>query len=126
MNEQVPNHRWFRFGLRTFFVVVTVFGIWLGWQLNVVRHRREMAKAMDEANVFLTSSPRVRQAILDYYARNPERPRKSLSIPYYRRWLGDEATFLIAVSWTPYEVDQVAEVFPEAEVVITWSWGFPE
>src|ERR1700690_2367557 len=37
-----PKRRWLRFSLRTLFVVVTVFGIWLGWQTNVVRERRTM------------------------------------------------------------------------------------
>ena len=37
-----PNRRWFRFSLRTLFVVVTVFGIWLGYELNWIRQRHEM------------------------------------------------------------------------------------
>lgn len=34
-----PRRRCFRFSLRTLFVVVTVFGCWLGYQLNWIRQR---------------------------------------------------------------------------------------
>ena len=32
--------RWFRFSLRTTFVLVTIFGVWLGWNLKIVRERK--------------------------------------------------------------------------------------
>ncbi len=35
-----PKRRWFRFSLRTLFVVVTVLGVWLGMRANSV-HRRD-------------------------------------------------------------------------------------
>jgi hypothetical protein len=38
------SRRWFRFSLRTLFVVVTVVGVWLGWNMNIVRHRRELVE----------------------------------------------------------------------------------
>ena len=31
--------RWFRFTLRTLFVLLTFFGVWLGWNLHQVRER---------------------------------------------------------------------------------------
>ncbi len=37
-----PNRRWFRYSLRTLFVVVTVFGCWLGYELNWIRQRHEL------------------------------------------------------------------------------------
>lgn len=39
-NPPTPHRRWFRFGLRTMFVVLTVFSLWLGWQAKIVRDRR--------------------------------------------------------------------------------------
>src|SRR5262245_55242507 len=36
-----PPRRWFSFSLRTLFVVVTVLGCWLGWQLREMRERAE-------------------------------------------------------------------------------------
>lgn len=35
-----PERRRFRFSLRTMFVVVTLFGVWLGYELNWLRQRR--------------------------------------------------------------------------------------
>jgi hypothetical protein len=36
-----PRRRW-TFGLRTLFVVVTVLGCWLGWQVDLVQERRSL------------------------------------------------------------------------------------
>jgi hypothetical protein len=36
-----PKRRWFRFSLRTMFVVVTVLAIWLGYHINWARQRRD-------------------------------------------------------------------------------------
>lgn len=38
----IPRYCWFRFSLRTMFVVVTIVACWLGWQLKIVRDRKEM------------------------------------------------------------------------------------
>ena len=35
-----PKRRWFRFSLLTMLVVVTIFGCWLGYQVNWIRQRR--------------------------------------------------------------------------------------
>jgi hypothetical protein len=37
-----PKRRWFAYSLRTLFVVVTVFGCALGWQLNWIHQRHEL------------------------------------------------------------------------------------
>jgi hypothetical protein len=37
-----PKRRWFRFSLRTLFVVVTMFGVSLGYELNWIRQRHEV------------------------------------------------------------------------------------
>jgi hypothetical protein len=34
-----PKRRWFSYSLRTLFALVTVFGVWLGWNLHQVRER---------------------------------------------------------------------------------------
>ncbi len=41
-----PNRRW-TFTLRTLFVVVTVFGIWLGYEWNWIRQRRAFLKEVE-------------------------------------------------------------------------------
>jgi hypothetical protein len=47
-----PNRRWFRFSLRTLFVLVTAAACWFGYQLNWIRQRHQfMAQATaDEAS----------------------------------------------------------------------------
>jgi hypothetical protein len=42
MNDDspTPRRRWFRFGLRTMFVVLTVISVWLGWQACWIQQRR--------------------------------------------------------------------------------------
>jgi hypothetical protein len=37
-----PQRRWFRFSLRTLFLIVTVFGCWLGYELNWIRQRHAL------------------------------------------------------------------------------------
>lgn len=37
----IDGGRWFRFSLRTMFIVVTVLGCWWGYQLNWIRQRHE-------------------------------------------------------------------------------------
>jgi predicted permease len=36
-----PKHRWFQFRLPTLFVVITLFAMWLGWQLYWFKTRRD-------------------------------------------------------------------------------------
>lgn len=45
MSESNPNRRWFRFSLRTLFVLVTVLCVWLGFKVNSA-HRQKEAVAM--------------------------------------------------------------------------------
>ena len=37
--KAVPKQRWFRYSLRTFLIVVTVCGAWLGWKLLAAREQ---------------------------------------------------------------------------------------
>lgn len=119
-----PKRRWFQFGLGSMFLSVTGICIWLGWQLRIVNERKQTLRALEPLDVYVTKSPGMRQAILDYYRRNPERPRKSLSIPFYRELLGDEAVVQIA-TFGNYDEAVLKEVFPEAEVMYNTSRGLP-
>src|SRR5262245_43460203 len=78
------RRRWFRFGLRTMFVIVTAFSLWLGWQAKIVLDRRE---ALDELRAAGCSTMFADEAFLEEPARwnRVELP----SVPIWRRWLGD-------------------------------------
>jgi hypothetical protein len=40
MDAPKPRRRWFSFSLRTMFVAVSLFCMWLGYELNWIRERR--------------------------------------------------------------------------------------
>ncbi len=54
-----PKRRWFRFSLRTLFVVVTVFGIWLGYELNWIRERHAIIERCTGVNPTFPGRPPV-------------------------------------------------------------------
>jgi len=50
MDENRKRRR-FRFKLRTLFVIVTLFAVWLGWSFNWIRQRREFLRDGDAFRV---------------------------------------------------------------------------
>ncbi|HEY2881103.1 MAG TPA: hypothetical protein VGJ15_01690, partial [Pirellulales bacterium] len=44
-----PRCRWLRFSLRTFFVLLTIFGVWLGIKINAARRQHEAVTAIARA-----------------------------------------------------------------------------
>ena len=55
MFDVLRNRRWFRFSLRTLFVAVTVFCVWVGYQCNWVRERHKALKELNRLNVLFDS-----------------------------------------------------------------------
>ena len=103
MNVTLPKpRRWFRFSLRTLFVLVTAFCVWLGWQLHLVRQRNMLVKLVDENYGYAGRE-------ID---SEPAGWRTSL--------LGDSDANVFAISpQTPQQVqDQIASDFPEASIEI--------
>jgi hypothetical protein len=58
------KHRWFRpsFSLRTLFLVVTAFAVWIGYELNWIRQRHELINR--QAHLLFTSQG-VEENLLD-------------------------------------------------------------
>ena len=108
MDKPRPR-RWFRFSLRTMFVLVTVLCVWLGYSLNWIRQRREaIAHAHFEKVSIKTTAP-IRAPGLLWLFGEPG---------YDRIW------FLFGPADprdnTPEEfvkAKQLAPLFPEARVV---------
>ena len=49
-----PNRRWFRFSLRTLFVVVTLLACWLGYEINWIRQRHALLSLDNSGGFTLT------------------------------------------------------------------------
>jgi hypothetical protein len=46
MTDAKPKRRWFRFSLRTFLIVITLFSVWLGWKVNAAHEQRRAVAAV--------------------------------------------------------------------------------
>ena len=122
MNEK-PKRRWFRFSLRTLFVVVTIFGVWLGWQLKIVRERKALLAEMggeqptlEEMEADPSGQDRL-SATRFQYAR----------VPLYRRLLGDKSypdlAFAVQAATSSPLLERIERAFPESMLDVYISDG---
>jgi hypothetical protein len=94
----------FRFSLRAIFVMVTVFALWLGWELKFISERRAIHKwVVDSGGVTVLGTDQ------------HEIARGIVHIPFWRRWLGDYAVGMVKLEAhaTPADVKRVKAAFPE-------------
>jgi hypothetical protein len=47
MSDERRDLHWFRFSLRTLFVVTTVLCLWIGWNVRQVHHRAAIARLIE-------------------------------------------------------------------------------
>lgn len=101
-----PKRRWSRFSLRWLFVVVTVFGCWLGWELSWVQQRR---------TAFIHTPAFTFGANEKGFGGGA----KAASIPFWRTVLGDKALSQIVLSprTDKTEAERIARLFPEAQIL---------
>ena len=92
--NQAPKRRWFRFSLWTLFVVVTVFGCWLGYELNRNRQRQAFVERAG--------------AVVDYpFQKEDVRP-----------WLMTRYSMIRLPSRsTAEDIEEARRLFPEAEIL---------
>ena len=105
------HRRRLAFSLRTLFVLLTVFGVWLGWQVQIVRERKELLKSLDG-----------RKSIrVVFSAEVPVRMRggHEASIPIWRCWLGDKPVQFVFILFVypPDKTEQLKAAFPEARFI---------
>jgi hypothetical protein len=114
------NRRWYRFSLGTLFLVVTVFGCWLGWQMSVVRHRLVMKEFVigHDGMVVEDDDYGVREAYRNSYPLPADVTQKSMEVPWIRRLMGDHAAAEITVpDWLdPGDKERIERAFPEAYI----------
>jgi hypothetical protein len=106
------KRRWLRFSTRTLLVAVTILCVWLGWQVHIVRERKRLREWAIEhggyVNVEYVATPFT--AVV--------RPRR-ISVPWYRKLLGDQAIATISFSRSWENEEQAKEIdvyFPEADI----------
>jgi hypothetical protein len=117
-----PKRRWFRFSLRTLFVAVTVFGCWLGYQMNWIRQRHVVLKQQNVGKYFDTQGEDPLQAYpFPIAVANP------INAPWPLWMLGQRGVARIDIIFTGSDVRnlnaleesewlRVKRLFPEAEV----------
>lgn len=116
MSEKL-RRRWFRFSLRTMFVVVTVFCCWLGWESSAVRERRAVLKGLQTNAAFqITTADAWAER---FPAGSPV--QSGARVPMVRVWLGDEAIQEIWYTrhiqgFSETEISRLTKTFPEAEL----------
>jgi len=112
--SESPKRRWPRYSLRTLFVVVTVFAVWLGWGLHWSRSRAEF-------RLYLKSLPAKGIPVFTNEPKNlaTRKPWKKLPITLYL--LGEEPVgefVLPATYFTQSDCEYIDSLFPETNVVL--------
>ena len=102
---------WFRFNLRSLFVVMTLVACWFGWQVNTVHKRQELLRE-------LKNKPNFSVVLNHPIGLGSNRPYASVSIT--RRWLGNVSVHRIIVAGSLNATNsptfrRLKQLFPEAE-----------
>ena len=111
-------HHWFRFSLRTLFVVVTAICCYLGWEIGTVRGRQAALRGIrDQPFVQITTA----DAWEKHLSAGGWKGDTPAEIPVVRAWLGDEAIQEIACGrghhrLSQEQFSQLPKLFPEAKV----------
>ena len=92
----VAKRRWLRFSIRTLLVAVTIFCVWLGWQVSIVRERKAVSELFEGKALALA-------AYDPPYAN------------FVRRMMGDAPLLLNlgCENLTSDEIQRVKKAFPE-------------
>jgi hypothetical protein len=111
-----------RYILGTMFVVVTVFAIWLGWELKFVRERKIACARANDRTLTIDSVQQWRRE-MHFGADMPN--HRDAKIPPWRRWMGDEpVACILCLSDSEREMRRL---FPEAAINVQPApWGRPD
>ena len=113
-----PRRRWFQFGLGTMLLVVTALAMWLGWELRYIRARKAWLRDHLPAPVLTLGL----QIISGQQLHSDDGV-----IPFWRRWLGDEAQEQVFLEWDTSAAGRAKAryLFPEAEIFPEIEEGHP-
>jgi len=118
MNKAKPKRRWFRFSLRTLFVIVTVLGGLLAYQLNWIRQRHEII-AFYETSVAPKTGYAWPLDVVSYAATEEFPPYRTA--PWNLRLFGERGYAELGLfrHVSDSELLRIKGLFPEAEVIRT-------
>ncbi|HEY2838669.1 MAG TPA: hypothetical protein VGJ26_05955 [Pirellulales bacterium] len=108
------RRRWFQFGLRTMFVVVTVcaaFLGWLTWEWRYVHARKACMHKLLEG---------IHERGMRIGIMRDEDIKMNKGVPFWRRWLGDQAVPMLVYfpsSIPESEVEEIESLLPEVSVI---------
>jgi hypothetical protein len=115
---QKRKRRWLSFSLSTLLIALTVFCVWLGWQVNIVRERQRLLGKIAEISQVEPYQP-------EYNVGRLAEPRfvcrlecQPCDVSAIRRALGDRPWMKIQFLADPAEdlIKEVAAAFPEAHI----------
>jgi hypothetical protein len=106
--DATPKRRWYQFSVRSLFVVITLFGIWLGWQLYWFKTRRDWLEAQNYVAAFPAAGAR-------------KLPHPQLLITLFHQ---EAMSQILLRNASQEEIAKVQRLFPEADVV-SGNWGAP-
>jgi hypothetical protein len=109
-----PKRRWLTFSIRTLLVAVTILCVWLGWQVHLVRERKELRSLIEQRGGWIEQLLESDNPFDDGPAIAAPAPPEP---PIVRQWLGDESVrriVLLTDSVTAGEKARIADAFPEA------------
>ena len=123
MGDAKPKkRRWFRFSLRTMLVLMTVFCIWLGWQVSIVRERKAVLAELKRHHPTGTSYICLETFLADpaHQAAQAHPDVKAIRISWFRRLLGDETCVSLGTPGPldPAIAERMERAFPEAKLSI--------
>lgn len=120
--------RWFRFSLRTLFVVVTIFGVWLGCNLRIVRERKAVISELKQGTSEFDRCATPLEPLLRLLEHGGTRDPRVIGIDIYpgstvstiRRYFGDEpyAELIMRHTLDAKLIERAEYAFPEAVLYV--------
>jgi hypothetical protein len=117
-----PKRRWFQFSLRTQFVLLTVFAVWLGWNLHIVRQREHVLGSLKPDHRIIAEGEYGNLAIVEDKRSVAKRGllSPSGSLPISWRLLGARPiamTIYVQFGVLNQKAQRIRALFPESQVV---------
>ena len=114
-DEPKPRRRWLQFSLRTFFALLTVFGVWLGWTVNRAKKQEEAVEWVREMGGWVLYDYELDEdgnQIMDAIPPGPTWLRESLGPGF----LDDVVQAQVAGHWSAPSHSHIMDATPLAEL----------